>query len=118
MCVTGHFDTGATRTSIDSRLASKLGLSPIGFTTSNTAAGPQGTPDYAIDMSFMSNLRPFLDLRVGSCNLPFDLNEAQSSSDFKKPLNPQNIGLLIGRDIMAFWNITWNGPTSTVFVSD
>jgi hypothetical protein len=25
---------------------------------------------------------------------------------------------LIGRDVMSRWNIVWNGPTSTVFISD
>lgn len=34
------------------------------------------------------------------------------------PVDFNNFGLLIGRDIMSRWNIVWNGPTSTVLVSD
>jgi len=29
-----------------------------------------------------------------------------------------NFGVLIGRDIMARWNIVWNGPSSCVFIAD
>jgi hypothetical protein len=34
------------------------------------------------------------------------------------PNDPRNFGVLLGRDVMARWNIVWNGLTSTVFISD
>ncbi len=114
LAVRGLVDTGATRTSIDSTLAKRLQLMSIGSSTSHTAAGSQCTDDYAIDLTFIgSRLQSILNLRVGSCTLNFDLEKSQ-----KKPNDLTNIGLLIGRDVMSLWNVTWHGPTSTVFISD
>ncbi len=112
--ILGLVDTGATRTSIDKTLAQQLNLIPIGMSTAITAAGPQKTNDYAVDLTFIgSQLRPVLNLRVGSCTLNFDFKKAKENAR-----NPKNIGLLIGRDVMSRWNLTWHGPTSTVFISD
>lgn len=112
--VMAHFDTGASKTNIDMHIADMLGLSAVGVSKSHTAAGPTETAEYAIDLSFPgSALRPFPNLRVGSCNLPF--NPDQSRPDF---MSNNNFGVLLGRDIMSRWNIVWNGPTSTVFISD
>jgi hypothetical protein len=108
-----HLDTGASITSIDINLAKYLKLVPTGQSTSRTAAGPQSTPDFVIDLSFRAALSPFLNLQIGSCDLGFDLQQCLSD-----PNNPKNFGILIGRDIMARWNIVWNGPTSTAFISD
>lgn len=108
------FDTGASRTSIGTKLASYLGLIPIGMSPSLTAAGIMQTPDYAVNISFPgTELSSFINLPVGSCNLPLQIAE-----DGSIPVIPNNFGLLLGRDIMARWNIVWNGPTSTVFISD
>lgn len=108
--VMAHFDTGASKTNIDTRIASIIGLSAVGVSKSYTAAGLTKMPEYAIDLSFPgTELQSFANLRVGSCKLPFD-----PSTDLSK----NNFGVLIGRDIMASWNIVWNGPTSTVFISD
>jgi hypothetical protein len=108
-----HFDTGASVTSIDMRLAKHLNLIATGQSNSRTAAGPQSTPDFVIDLSFRAKLSPFVNLQIGSCDLGFDLQQCLSN-----PNDPKNFGILIGRDIMARWNIVWNGPTSTVFISD
>ena len=114
MLVMGHFDTGASVTSIDTQLAGFLGLVPVGFSTSHTAAGPSRMPCYAVDVSFPgTSLRPRENLMVGSCKLPFDLEKAKA-----EPRDARNFGLLIGRDIMARWNVCWNGTTSTVTVGD
>lgn len=109
----GHLDTGATKTTIASSLAEYLELTPIGYSNTRTASGLQETPDYTVNLSFIgTNMRKISNLQVNSCKLSFDLAEAQ-----KNPHNPRNLGLLIGRDIMSLWNITWHGPTSTVFIS-
>lgn len=112
--IMAHFDTGASKTNIDTHIAEILGLSAVGVSKAHTAAGLTQTSEYAIDLSFPGiGLHPFKNLRVGSCKLPFDPD--QSRSGF---LSNNNFGALIGRDIMSRWNITWNGPTSTVFISD
>jgi len=111
--VMAHFDTGASSTSIDIELAKHLSLLAVGQSENRTASGPQIMPNFAIDISFpAAKLSPFYNLRVGSCRLGFDL-----ASNMKLP-NAQNMGVLIGRDIMSRWNIVWNGPSSTVIISD
>jgi hypothetical protein len=111
--VMAHFDTGASSTSIDIELAKHLNLIGIGQSENRTASGQQVMPNFAIDISFpASRLSPFYNLRTGSCKLGFDLENNM------KPSKSQNMGVLIGRDIMSRWNIIWNGPTSAVIISD
>jgi len=111
--VLAHFDTGAGVTSIDIELAKHLNLSTTGQSEVRTAAGRQIMPNFAVDISFSNTkLSPFHNLRISSCRLGFDLANNMNTS------KPQNIGILIGRDIMSCWNIVWNGPTSTVIISD
>jgi hypothetical protein len=112
--VMAHLDTGASITSIDLDLASHLNLFVTGQTTNNTAAGFQKMPTYAIDLSFPNTkLNAFINLQIGSCRLNFNLQQS-----IENPNNLNNFGILIGRDIMSRWNIVWNGPTSSVFISD
>jgi hypothetical protein len=108
-----HLDTGASITSIDITLVKHLNLIATGQSTSGTAAGPQSMPNFVIDLSFRASLSPFANLQIGSCKLGFDLQSCLSN-----PNDPGNFGILIGRDVMSKWNIVWNGPTSTVFISD
>ena len=108
-----HFDTGASSTSIDIELAKYLNLLAIGQSENRTASGAQVMPNFAIDISFPNTkLSPFYNLRISSCRLGFNLENNMKSS------KAQNMGILIGRDIMSRWNIIWNGPTSTVIISD
>ena len=109
-----HFDTGASVTSIDLSLAAFLELRPIGKTQQYTANGASETPTFVADILFQnSKLAPFVNLQIGSCQLPFNMERYK-----KDPFDIQNFGLLIGRDIMSRWNIVWNGPTSSVFIAD
>ena len=114
--VFAHFDTGAYKTMIDSRIAKHLNLISAGISRSTTASNVIETPDYFIDIAFLNtHLKPVSNLQVGSCTLPsYDLQfKADSHSATQK-----GFGVLIGRDIMSIWNITWHGPTSTVLISD
>jgi hypothetical protein len=114
MTVVGLLDTGATQTSIDKKLAAALNLEAIGISDHFTAAGPVSNPVYLADMFFPgAELGRFQNLKIGSCMLPFDVNPPGGNL-----LSIRNIGILIGRDVMSKWNIVWNGPTSTVFISD
>jgi hypothetical protein len=108
-----HLDTVAGRTYIDIGLAEYLTLTPTGSSESKTASGVQTMPDFVIDLSLRTPLSPFLNLRIGSCKLGFNLQQCLAN-----PNDPRNISILIGRDVMSKWNIVWNGPTSTVFISD
>jgi len=113
--VMAHFDTGASLTTIDAQLATHLGIISTGSSPISTANGIANTPNYAVDVSFINTpLKSIVNLQVSSCNLAhFNLSQALSN-----PSDPRNFGVLIGRDIMSLWNIVWNGPTSTVLISD
>jgi hypothetical protein len=108
-----HLDTGASKTSIDINLAKYLNLVSTGQSKSKTAGGIRVTPDFVIDLGFRAPLRPFPNLQIGSCDLGLDLQKCLAN-----PNDPTNFGILIGRDVMSQWNIVWNGPSSTVFISD
>ena len=107
-------DTGATRTCISENIADALALSPVGFSKAYSASGVEEFADYAVDILFPdSGLRGFEDLNVGSCHLPYKHNLPAELR-----MAHTNIGALIGRDMMSRWNIVWNGPSSSVFVSE
>jgi len=112
--VWGHLDTGAARTAISPIIATHIGLVQTGASAIHTANGSALNPTYAIDLIFAgTTLKARTDLGVASCTLPFTLAAHQSS-----PNDPKNVGVLIGRDIMAAWHIMWDGPTSTIVISD
>ena len=104
--IIAHFDTGASKTSIDLELAKQLNLIPTGESPSNTAAGLRKAIDFVIDLSFPgASLQPFKNLQISSCELT-------------NPVTPLPFKMLIGRDVMSRWNIVWDGPTSTVIICD
>ena len=97
---------------------SPLGLEDAGINVpvavSQSVSGKFTSPDFAVDLSFTgTTLRSVKNLNVRSCNLMFDLAERQRNPDSQK-----NIGILIGRDVMSQWHITWDGRSSTVVISD
>lgn len=114
LLVMALLDTGATTTTISDKVAEALELIPLGFSKIYTAAGLAESADYAVDISFPNGaLTGFANLKVGSCNLPYNENLPE-----EQRMEVTNFGALIGRDMMSRWNIVWNGPTSSVFISD
>lgn len=112
--VMAHFDTGASITCIDDSLAKHLQLIPVGSMTQHTAAGPRQSNNYSVDISFPNTgLTARQNLQVGSASLNFNIQNALTNAN-----DPRNFGVLIGRDIMSAWNIVWNGPSSTILISD
>jgi len=104
--ILAHFDTGANKTSIDTELAKQLNLIPIGESPSHTAAGLRQATDFVIDLGFPgTNLQPFINLQISSCKL-------------SNPNMPLQFQMLLGRDVMSHWNVVWDGPSSTVIISD
>jgi len=110
-----HLDTGASTTSIEHNIASHLGLFSIGRQRISTANGTSTVDSYPVDLAFLnSSLKGFQNFRVSSCQMAhFNLEDC-----LQNPNKPKNFGVLIGRDVMSRWHITWHGPTSTVFISD
>lgn len=115
MMVVAHFDTGASITAIDKKLANYLALNSIGVGSVNTASGVSDTNYYSIDMHFVNTpLKSISDLRVNEV----DLKHFNLQSCLSNPNEENNFGLLLGRDVMANWSIFWHGPSSSVFISD
>lgn len=95
-------DTGCTITSIDDSIAQQLGLAVRGYTTTHTAAGPINCGQYFVALSFPgTNLQGRTLHRVQSVNL-----------------SGQPFNVLIGRDLMASWNINYTGPAGFISISD
>jgi hypothetical protein len=115
IAVMAHLDTGASLTSIDANLAQHLGLIATGSQRIGTASGFSTVNNYAIDISFLNTpLKGIQNLMISSCTLPhFNLANAKQN-----PNLPTNFGVLIGRDIMSRWSVTWHGPSSSVLISD
>ena len=108
--VLAHLDLGAFSTCIDKKLATALELFPIGRSRIQTVDGFTQAKKYIVTISFPNtNLRGSL-MYVVEADLSYKGNESN--------LDPNNFSVLIGRDIAANWNIVWNGPTSTAFISD
>jgi hypothetical protein len=109
--ILAHLDTGASITVIDVNLAKHLKLLPGGISQVKTAGGIKEVSNFTIDLLFAnSTLSSFVNLPIASADLGFDI-----SGDLG---NPKNIGMLIGRDVMSYWHITWDGQTSTVIIND
>ena len=107
-------DTGASETCISEDLANALGLTSVGFSTRITATGPVTTLDYAVDILFPnSGVRSFENLKIGSCKLPYNHNLPD-----EQRMENSNFGILIGRDMMARWSVVWNGPASSVTITE
>lgn len=95
-------DTGCTITSIDSSIVSALQLKTRGYTQTHTANGPTSVSQHQISLNFPgTNLTGRQIQTVQSVNLA-----------------GQPFGVLIGRDLMASWSITYNGTTGFVCIAD
>jgi hypothetical protein len=98
----GLFDTGCTVTSIDQSVATTLGLRVRGYTTVHTANGPVNVGQYLISLAFPgTQLKGQNLLMVNSVNL-----------------SGQPFQVLIGRDLMSLWSITYNGPAGFISIAD
>jgi predicted aspartyl protease len=95
-------DTGASVTIINPQLAETYKLKYTG-PARITAAGSTGIyRGYAAAISFPDkNLRGFDVVRIIAC-----------------PLANAGMSCLIGRDILRHWELTYNGMTGTVTISD
>ena len=95
----GLIDTGASITSVDLSVATKLGLAVTGTCKLGTAGGPQEAPTYA----FRFNLSRMLEL---------DCPQGVGCD-----LQGQGIILLIGMDLLSRCLFVMNGPDGSFTLS-
>lgn len=95
-------DTGCTITSIDTAIVSALNLTVRGYTQTHTANGPVNVTQHQVSIGF-----PGINLTGRQIQTVQTVN-----------LSGQPYGMLIGRDIMISWSITYNGTTGFVCIAD
>jgi aspartyl protease len=92
-------DTGASITSIDVSIATRLGLNPNGIAMVGTAGGAQQQPTYQARLSFPGTALPgFEHPKVLGCNLTGQM-----------VMNQQPIIALIGRDYLLHCVFVYSG---------
>jgi len=94
-------DTGATFTAIDRGAATQLNLVAIDTIPSGTAAGPQICPRYPARLMFPGTPIPGI-------NLPLVVGV---------DLTGQGFIVLLGRDFLASFVMTYNGPLGQFILS-
>jgi hypothetical protein len=92
-------DTGATLTCVHEPLLTGLGLNPVGIVNSGTAAGQVQQSLYVARLTF-PQLGWTSDLQV----VGVDLSGQQVATT-----PPQSIVALVGRNLLQFWTLIWNG---------
>lgn len=92
----GHalIDTGASITAVDQGVLEQLGLFPTGVVTVATPAGPALQPVYTCEISFPGTPIP---------RLPFNRVIGSQISDL-------GYTALIGRDVLRYFQLVYNGP--------
>ncbi len=102
LVVNALIDTGASNSSIQQGLVSSLGLQPVGqvlVTTPSSTNVPCLT--YAVRLTFPHHGGGFVDLVTVT----------------EMPLQGQNIQFLLGRDILKFAVLTYNGAHGSFTLS-
>ncbi|TAL81959.1 MAG: hypothetical protein EPN88_00130 [Bacteroidetes bacterium] len=94
----GLIDTGATKTCVHEKIMEKLGVNPVGITTTHTANGPKGCNLYPAHFSF-----PGAKIEV-------DFNSVIEVNLTGQTFNNQQIISLIGRDMLSHTVFIYNGP--------
>ena len=102
--VTGLIDTGSARSAIDRGTAARLGLRPVGSTLVSTLTSAGGVPVllYAVQ----------LVLAGQGSNMAFDMVTVVEAS-----LADQQLGVLIGRDVLASAVFVYTGPARQCTIS-
>jgi hypothetical protein len=86
-------DTGASLTAVDQRVLTDLGLTPVDVAQVVTPAGVAPQPIYSCNISFPGTPIP---------TLPFNVVVGGS-------LAPLGISVLVGRDVLRFFQVVYNG---------
>jgi len=99
-------DTGAFATAVDQSIFDALGIPPIDKITTTTPHGASESPVYPATVNF-----PGLDLvdlpmeRVIGCNLKW------------KSVEGKEIIMLLGRDLLQYFLLVYNGKSADIFLA-
>ncbi|MBR0560043.1 aspartyl protease family protein [Neokomagataea anthophila] len=100
-------DTGASKSCICTNIASSLGLSPTGVMnvlTPSTGTTPQPVPTYDVAMTFQGLS-------------PSDVNSLPTLSVTSNDFAAQGIDGLLGRDVLSYAHMFYNGRENMYFLS-
>ncbi len=96
-------DTGASKSCISSRIANEFKFNPVDIVTMQTAGNPHQTNAYYI----------FVDL-INTFGQPILFDPLKV---LEAPLIGQNIGFLVGRDILQRMTFIYTGFTNTILLA-
>ena len=100
--ISALIDTGAALTIINPRLAETYKLKYVGEARISAAGHTQDCRAFAPSIAFTNTqLRLFETVSVVAC-----------------PLNRPEIACLIGRDILRYWELNYNGTTGEIRIRD
>ncbi len=100
-------DTGATITAVDESVFQALGVPPVGTATVGTAKGIVEQPVFPARMSFPGTTLQDLDFsQVLGCDLTGQLS-----------LGTERLIVLMGRDLLQFFVLVYNGPGGLISLS-
>ncbi len=99
-------DTGAFATAVDQSIFDALGVAPIDKIKTSTPHGDAESPVYPASVSFPGlELKEMPMERVVGCNLKW------------KTLEGKEILMLLGRDLLQYFLLVYNGKSADVFVA-
>jgi hypothetical protein len=99
-------DTGAFATAVDQSIFDALGVSPIDKIKTSTPHGDAESPVYPASVTFPGlELKEMPMERVVGCNLKW------------QTLEGKEIIMLLGRDLLQYFLLVYNGKSADVFVA-
>ncbi len=104
-------DTGATFIAVHEPLLTGLGLAPVGVVTMGTANGPTPSSIYPARLLFPETQWNFDSIQVVGSNL------AGQAIDFGDGNGPRPIIALIGRSLLQYCVLVWNGQAAAWSIS-
>lgn len=99
-------DTGAFATAVDQQIFDTLGVQPIDTIPTSTPHGAGTSPVYPANISFPAlNVTDLPMERIIGCNLKWTNREGKE------------IIMLLGRDLLKYFLMIYNGPNSDITLS-
>jgi predicted aspartyl protease len=106
---TALIDTGATRTCISKKVAQALALKPVGTIKVGGVGGAKEHALFRVSFEFIQNLQPAIVAGAPQTMQP--VIGVANVEVVEADIDAQGLAMLIGRDVLAYSALTYDGPT-------